>query len=72
MAKKKKKEEEEEKEMATHTKILAWRIQRTEGAWWATVHGVARVGHDLVTKPPIYFNYSAVLSYFIAACHVGS
>ena len=21
-------------------------------AWWATVHGVARVGHDLVTKPP--------------------
>ena len=22
------------------------------GAWWATVHGVARVGHYLVTKPP--------------------
>ena len=22
------------------------------GAWRATVHGVARVGHDLVTKPP--------------------
>ena len=22
------------------------------GAWWATVHGVARVGHDLRTKPP--------------------
>ena len=22
------------------------------GAWWATVHGVTRVGHDLVTKPP--------------------
>ena len=21
------------------------------GAWWATVHGVATVGHDLVTKP---------------------
>ena len=20
------------------------------GAWWATVHGVARVGHDLVSK----------------------
>ena len=20
-------------------------------AWWATVHGVAKVGHDLVTKP---------------------
>ena len=22
------------------------------GAWWATVHGVSRVGHDLVTNPP--------------------
>ena len=22
------------------------------GAWRATVHGIARVGHDLVTKPP--------------------
>ena len=22
------------------------------GTWQATVHGVARVGHDLVTKPP--------------------
>ena len=22
------------------------------GAWLATVHGVARIGHDLVTKPP--------------------
>ena len=22
------------------------------GAWWATVHGVARVEHNLVTKPP--------------------
>ena len=22
------------------------------GVWWATVHGVARVGHDLATKPP--------------------
>ena len=24
------------------------------GAWQATVHGVARVGHDLVTRPCIY------------------
>ena len=22
------------------------------GAWWATVHGAARVGHDLATQPP--------------------
>ena len=23
------------------------------GAWWAIVHGVTRVGHDLVTKPTV-------------------
>ena len=23
------------------------------GAWQATVHGIARVGHNLVTKPPL-------------------
>ena len=22
------------------------------GAWWATVHGITRVGHDLAAKPP--------------------
>ena len=22
------------------------------GVWWATSHGVARIGHNLVTKPP--------------------
>ena len=22
------------------------------GTWWATVHGVARVGHNLATEPP--------------------
>ena len=38
-----------EKEMATHSSILAWEIKWT---WWATVYAVARVGHDLVTKPP--------------------
>ena len=26
------------------------------GAWQATVHGVTRVGHDLVTKPPNHHN----------------
>ena len=43
-----------EKEMATHSSVLAWEIPWTEdrGAWWAVVHGVTRVGHDLVTKPP--------------------
>ena len=40
-----------EKEMVTHSSILAWRIL-DRGAWQATVHGVTRVGHDLVIKPP--------------------
>ena len=31
-----------EKEMATHSSILAWRIPMDGGAWWATVHGVAK------------------------------
>ena len=23
------------------------------GGWWAEIHGVTRVGHNLATKPPI-------------------
>ena len=42
-----------EKEMATHCSILAWRIPMDRGAWQATVHRVARVGHSLATKPII-------------------
>ena len=38
--------------MATHFSILAWEIPMDRGAWRATVHEVARVGHDLGTKPP--------------------
>ena len=38
--------------MATHSSILALRIQWTEEPGGATVHGVARVGHYLVAKPP--------------------
>ena len=30
------------KEMATHSSILAWRIPVDRGAWWDTVHGVAK------------------------------
>ena len=37
-----------EKEMATHSSILPME----GGAWQATLHGVTRVGHDLVTTPP--------------------
>ena len=31
-----------EEGMATHDSILAWRILMDRGAWWATVHGVAK------------------------------
>ena len=43
-----------EKEMATHSSILAWKIPWTEelGGLYPQVHGVTRVRHNLVTKPP--------------------
>ena len=28
--------------MATHSSVLAWRIPRTGGAWWAAVYGVTQ------------------------------
>ena len=31
-----------EEVMATHSSILAWRIPKDRGAWWATVHRVAK------------------------------
>ena len=31
-----------EEGMATHSSIPAWRIPKDRGAWWATVHGVAK------------------------------
>ena len=37
-----------EKEMAIHFNPM------DKGAWQTTVHGVARVGHNLVIKPPPY------------------
>ena len=41
-----------EKEMANHSSSLAWRIPMDRRAWQITVHGIARLGHDLATKPP--------------------
>ena len=32
------------------------------GAWWATGHGIARVGHGLTTKPPIRFTSGRLCS----------
>ena len=44
-----------EKEMATHSSIQHSCLEnpKDRGTWQATVHGVARVGHDLVTNSPI-------------------
>ena len=37
--------------MASHSHILAWKIQRTDReVWQAIVPCVARVGHNLVTQ----------------------
>ena len=41
-----------EEGMATHFSIPVCRIPQTRGAWWATFHGVTRVRHNLVIKPP--------------------
>ena len=44
--------------MATHSSILAWEIPWTgvpgglQSMMPATVHGTARVSHNLATKPP--------------------
>ena len=35
------------------------------GAWQATVPGVARVGHDLATKPPPHTELIWLIEYFI-------
>ena len=31
-----------EKGMAMHSRIIAWRIPWTEGAWWAVVQGIVK------------------------------
>ena len=41
------------KEMATHPSILALRIPMDCSLPGSSVHGIARVGHDLATKPPL-------------------
>ena len=35
-------EDPPEKGMATHPSILAWENPMDRGAWWASVHGVAK------------------------------
>ena len=42
----------EEKGNPLQYSFLPGEFPMDRGAWQATVHGVARVGHDLATKPP--------------------
>ena len=37
------------------------------GAWQATVHGVARVRHDLASKPPIIKAYDFICTVIISS-----
>ena len=42
--------------MATHSRILAWKILWTEEAGGLQSLGISRVGHDLATNPMIIHN----------------
>ena len=53
-----------EKEMAIQLQYSCLENPMDRGAWWATVHGVARVGHNLATKPPPVGVMEFQLSYF--------
>ena len=39
------------KGMATHSTTLAWRIPMDKGAWWATVHRIAKSWMQISTYP---------------------
>ena len=54
-----------EKEMATHSSILAWRIPMDRGAWWATVHGVAKNWPWLRTSLSL-FSQTACLFHYLS------
>ena len=51
-----------EEGMATHSSTLARRISMGKGAWWATLHSVARVGYDWFTAHTWTVAYQAPLS----------
>ena len=39
------------------------------GDWWVTVHGVARVRHDLATKPPLSNDTQGTINPSAHSCH---
>ena len=42
-----------EEGVATQSSSLAWRIPKDRGAWWATVHGVAKSQIQLSNFPSL-------------------
>ena len=57
-----------EKGMAIQSSILPWRIPMNKGAWWATVHGVARDGHNQAAKHSTQHTYTYAHIFFIYSC----
>ena len=45
--------------MGTHSSIIAWRIPMDRGAWWATVHGIAKL--DLIEPPKDHIKYCCTM-----------
>ena len=46
--------------MATHSRVLAWRISGTGGTWWAAVYGVAQSRTQL--KRPSRANFYPIVT----------
>ena len=61
-----------EEGMATHSRILAWRIPMDKEAWWATVHGVTKSWTRLNRHTQSFcFIWDRDLSPPESACNVG-
>ena len=54
-----------EEGMTTHSSILAWRIPKDRGAWWATVHGVTKSWTRLSTAQHHPYNLSLLIASFV-------
>ena len=62
-----------EKEMGIHSSVLAWRILGTEEPGrLQSVHGVARVGHDLQTKERKRRAMKTIPPYLLSRLHFSS
>ena len=61
--------------MATHSNILAWRIPMDRGAWWATVHRVAKSQTQLkrlsTHQQPFIWGFSGGSDSKVSACSAG-